>query len=195
MSFVVMMSGMVGGAVSAAGASEPASFIARVEQSQGLAPAGANGEAAAAPSDATRTSEGEPASFIARVEQSQGLAPAGANGEAAAAPSDATRTSEGEPASFIARVEQSQLVFPAAALAREDQLSPEQIRLIQRTLADDGYPTPASGQLDNRTRSSLMAFQRSRSLPVSGHLDSMTVDALGVAPSEVAPVRGTSGDR
>jgi len=92
-------------------------------------------------------------------------------------------------------VEQSQHVMPTATLAREDQLNPEQVRMVQRALGDKGYPTPVNGELDDRTRSSLMAFQRSQSLPVSGALDSRTVDTLGFAPTEVAPVRGTSDKR
>src|SRR6266540_1828948 len=94
---------------------EPTSFIARVQQAQGIAPASATSVSMAARSH-SGPGAGEPASFIARVEKSQGIEPTGREAERSTGPADAARTSEREPASFIARVEQSQL--PAVAMAR-----------------------------------------------------------------------------
>ena len=133
----------------------------------------------------------EPASFTDRVQQSLGLAPRGAETEyeVASAAVAATPT-YGEPASFIARVEESQGTGPARVLESADQLSQEQIRLVQRALVEKGYPTDVNGRFDEETRSSLMAFQRSQAIPVSGTLDSKTVEALGFDASQVTPVRG-----
>ena len=94
---------------------EPASFIVRVEQAQGIAPASATSVSMAARSH-SGPGAGEPASFIARVEQSQGIDPTGREAERSTAPANAAPTSEGEPASFTARVEKSQLL--AVAMAR-----------------------------------------------------------------------------
>lgn len=185
---VVAAIGVTGVAV---GASEHASFIDRVKQSQGIAPSGAEADSVSAPAAATRVSYGEPASFIARVEKSQGV---GSRGAAAPTGVAAPRGSYGEPTSFIARVARSQGVGSVALLEGEDQLSPEQIRLVQRALTAKGHAAPVTGKLDERTRSALVSFQRSQSLPVSGTLDSRTIDALGFAPSQVTPVRGPGGD-
>jgi hypothetical protein len=177
---------------SAVGASEPASFTDRVQQSLGLAPRGAETEyeVASAAVAATPT-YGEPASFTDRVQQSQGLAPRGAETEyEVASAAVATTPTYGEPASFIARVEESQGTGPARVLESADQLSQEQIRLVQRALVEKGYPTDVNGRFDEETRSSLMAFQRSQAIPVSGTLDSKTVEALGFDASQVTPVRG-----
>jgi len=96
---------------------EPASFIDRVEQAQGIAPASATSVSTAARSQGDPgAGAGEPASFIARVEKSQGIDPTGREAERSTAPANAAPTSEGEPASFTARVEKSQLL--AGAMAR-----------------------------------------------------------------------------
>ncbi len=176
---------------SAARASEPDSFIERVMQGQGITPSGAEAGNMTASAVPTQSSYGEPASFISRVEKSQGIAPLviESRGTAVAA----TQGSYGEPASFIARVAKSQGIMLATP-ERQDQLSPEQIRLVQRALTARGYSTPVSGKFDERTRSALMSFQKSQSLAVSGTLDSKTVDALGFAPTQVAPVRGRRED-
>lgn len=136
----------------------------------------------------------EPASFMERVMQRQGITPSGAGTGKVTASAASTQRSYGEPASFIARVEKSQGIRSVATAEREDPLSPEQIRLVQRALTARGHATPVSGKFDERTRSALMSFQRSQSLPVSGTLDSRTVDALGFAPTQVTPVRGPSDD-
>lgn len=186
---VVAAIGVMGPAV---GANEHASFIDRVKQSQGIAPSGAETASVTAPAAALQSSYSEPASFIARVEKYQGIEISGAAASTGVA---ALQGSYGEPASFIARVARNQGVMSVPLLEREDQLSPEQIRLVQRALIAKGHAAPVSGKLDERTRSALMSFQRSLSLPVSGTLDSRTVDALGFAPSQVTPVRGPSDER
>jgi hypothetical protein len=94
---------------------EPTSFIARVQQAQGLAPGSATSVSMAARSNGGPAA-GEPASFIARVEKSQGIELSGREAERSTEAGDAARTSEGEPTSFIARVQKSQL--PVVAMAR-----------------------------------------------------------------------------
>ena len=70
------------------------------------------------------------------------------------------------------------------------ELSPEQIRLVQRALADRGYPVDLTGAFDGRTRSALEEFQRARGLPADGKLDPNTLETLGIDPRDVMPVRG-----
>ncbi len=96
---------------------EPASFIGRVEQAQGIAPRSAVTESTEAASDAS-PSTGEPASFVARLAQSQGIALSGAGAKRAEAPGETARTTASEPASFIARAQHSQLAFSTAAQIR-----------------------------------------------------------------------------
>lgn len=74
------------------------------------------------------------------------------------------------------------------------ELSPEQVRLVQRALADRGYPVDLSGVFDGRTRSALAEFQRARGLPADGKLDSNTIETLGIDPRDVMPVRGTDDE-
>jgi murein L,D-transpeptidase YcbB/YkuD len=71
------------------------------------------------------------------------------------------------------------------------ELSPEQVRLVQRALADRGYPVELSGVFDAHTRSALTRFQRARGLPGDGTLDNNTLETLGIDPRDVLPVRGT----
>jgi peptidoglycan hydrolase-like protein with peptidoglycan-binding domain len=75
--------------------------------------------------------------------------------------------------------------YPAA------ELSPEQVRLVQRALADRGYAVDLTGAFDSRTQSALAKFQRARGLPANGTLDSSTLETLGIDPRDVMPVRGT----
>lgn len=71
------------------------------------------------------------------------------------------------------------------------QLSPEQIRLVQRALADRGYAVDLTGAFDGRTQTALGEFQRARGLPADGKLDTNTLETLGIDPRDVMPVRGT----
>jgi peptidoglycan hydrolase-like protein with peptidoglycan-binding domain len=71
------------------------------------------------------------------------------------------------------------------------ELSPEQIRLVQRALADRGYPVDLTGVFDSPTQGALAEFQRARGLPADGKLDQSTLDTLGIDPRDVMPVRGS----
>jgi peptidoglycan hydrolase-like protein with peptidoglycan-binding domain len=68
------------------------------------------------------------------------------------------------------------------------------VRLVQRALADRGYPVELSGVFDTHTRSALTRFQRARGLPGDGTLDGSTLETLGIDPRDVLPVRGTDED-
>ncbi len=70
-------------------------------------------------------------------------------------------------------------------------LSPEQVRLVQRALADRGYPVDLTGVFDSHTQTALAEFQRARGLPADGKLDPNTLETLGIDPRDVMPVRGT----
>jgi peptidoglycan hydrolase-like protein with peptidoglycan-binding domain len=83
---------------------------------------------------------------------------------------------------------------PAKAQAdviQPSDLSAEQIRLVQRSLVDRGFAVDPGGTFDDRTRTALMDFQRARGLPATGELNQPTIDALGLDPRDVMPVRGT----
>jgi peptidoglycan hydrolase-like protein with peptidoglycan-binding domain len=73
-------------------------------------------------------------------------------------------------------------------------LSPEQIRLVQRALADRGYPVDLTGVFDSHTQTALAQFQRARGLPADGKLDPSTLETLGIDPRDVMPVRGSEQD-
>ncbi len=78
-------------------------------------------------------------------------------------------------------------------VARPDELSPEQVRLVQQALARQGYDVAASGTFDAATERSLVAFQERRQLPQTGDLNAPTADALGIAPERLAPARPVGG--
>ena len=80
-----------------------------------------------------------------------------------------------------------------AAVIQPSDLSPEQIRLVQRSLVDRGFAVDPGGTFDDRTQTALMDFQRARGLPATGNLNQSTIDALGLDPRDVMPVRGTVG--
>ena len=66
------------------------------------------------------------------------------------------------------------------------------IRKVQRRLRDRGFDAgPANGDFGAKTQAALAQFQLAQNLPVSGGLDSPTLDALGVvaglAPDAVNP--------
>ena len=73
-------------------------------------------------------------------------------------------------------------------------LLPEQVRVVQRSLADRGFAVDLTGTLDDRTQTALMDFQRARGLDTTGRIDASTIDALGIDPRDVAPVRGLDPD-
>jgi peptidoglycan hydrolase-like protein with peptidoglycan-binding domain len=81
-----------------------------------------------------------------------------------------------------------------AAIAPSD-LSAEQIRLVQRSLIDRGFAVDPTGTFDDRTQTALMDFQRARGLPPTASLDQPTIDALGIDPRDVMPVRGSATDQ
>lgn len=74
---------------------------------------------------------------------------------------------------------------PAAAEADEPAPVPRSLdradyRRIQLLLQESGHnPGPVDGQLGPRTRSALIAFQRSKGLSPNGEPDAATLDALG----------------
>jgi len=73
-------------------------------------------------------------------------------------------------------------------------MSPEQIRLVQRTLNAQGYPVEVTSAWDKRTRAALTSFQTAHALPATGDLDPATSQALGVDPADVMPVRATAAE-
>ena len=79
------------------------------------------------------------------------------------------------------------------AVIQPSDLSPEQVRLVQRSLVDRGFAVDPGGTFDDRTQTALMDFQRARGLPAKGELNQPTIDALGLDPRDVMPVRGTMG--
>ena len=76
-------------------------------------------------------------------------------------------------------------------VADANDLSPEQVRTVQRALADRGFVVEPSGRFDDQTKMALNDFQRSRGLPETGNLSADTAAALGIDPNEVMPVRGS----
>lgn len=82
-----------------------------------------------------------------------------------------------------------------ATVIQPSSLSPEQVRLVQRSLADRGFAVDLTGRFDDPTRQALTQFQRARGLPATGNLTPPTVDALGLDPRDVMPVRGERTDR
>jgi len=79
---------------------------------------------------------------------------------------------------------------PRGDAVEPSQLSAEQVRLVQRSLAANGLGVQATGDFDDRTRSALAGFQRARGIPVTGALDTTTAEALGIDPRDATPVRG-----
>jgi peptidoglycan hydrolase-like protein with peptidoglycan-binding domain len=76
------------------------------------------------------------------------------------------------------------------AVARPSDFSPEQVRTLQRALSDRGFAVDLTGRFDDRTQTALMDFQRARGLASTGNLNQPTIEALGIDPREVMPVRG-----
>jgi hypothetical protein len=57
----------------------------------------------------------------------------------------------------------------------------DQVRQIQEALKAKGHdPGPVDGRMGAETQEALRAFQKSQYLPVTGQLDSDTIDKLGV---------------
>jgi peptidoglycan hydrolase-like protein with peptidoglycan-binding domain len=79
-----------------------------------------------------------------------------------------------------------------AGVAQPSEFAPEQVRTLQRALADRGFAVDLTGRFDDHTQTALQDFQRARGLPPTGNLDQPTVEALGLDPREVLPVRGES---
>lgn len=79
---------------------------------------------------------------------------------------------------------------PRAEVARPSDLNAEQVRLVQRALSDKGFATDLNGVWDDRTKGSLMSFQRSVNLAPTGNVNAQTAEALGLDPQQVMPVRG-----
>lgn len=75
-------------------------------------------------------------------------------------------------------------------VAQPGDLSPEQVRVVQRSLGDRGFAVELTGNYDDQTRVALGDFQRSRGLPATGNLNAETAAALGIDPADMMPVRG-----
>jgi hypothetical protein len=80
----------------------------------------------------------------------------------------------------------------AAGAVAPSELSPEQIRVVQRSLADRGFAVPLTGTFDESTRSAVTDFQRARGLATTGSLDTATIESLGIDPRTVMPARGAA---
>jgi peptidoglycan hydrolase-like protein with peptidoglycan-binding domain len=78
-----------------------------------------------------------------------------------------------------------------AAVIQPSELSPEQVRTVQRSLSERGFAVDPTGTFDDRTQTALMDFQRARGLPATGNLNNPTVEALGIDPRDVMPVHGS----
>jgi peptidoglycan hydrolase-like protein with peptidoglycan-binding domain len=71
-------------------------------------------------------------------------------------------------------------------------LSPQEIRVVQQVLIDDGLLTgEADGVFGTRTREALITFQRQQGIRATGSIDTNTVAALGVS-DRIAATRGQS---
>jgi hypothetical protein len=64
------------------------------------------------------------------------------------------------------------------APAAPEELRPEQVRALQAQLTQLGFTTAATGEWTDYTTRALEAYQGALRLPVSGHLDEATVDAM-----------------
>jgi peptidoglycan hydrolase-like protein with peptidoglycan-binding domain len=105
---------------------------------------------------------------------------------------------------FLAACSTPRSVAPADAATRDrasedpstvvqpSKLTQEQIRVVQRSLIDRGFAVDLSGDFDPLTQRALTDFQRARGLPATGNLNSSTIEALGVDPRDVMPVRGSN---
>ena len=78
----------------------------------------------------------------------------------------------------------------------EQALSPDEVREVQQRLRDLGYAevgTP-DGQWGTRTTGALCALQAHEGLPVSGHFDAATRDALVTASARAIPRERSDAD-
>ena len=57
----------------------------------------------------------------------------------------------------------------------------QQVQAVQTALNSNGAHLTVDGHMGAKTRSALMAFQRSHHLAVTGHADPATLKALGLA--------------
>jgi peptidoglycan hydrolase-like protein with peptidoglycan-binding domain len=75
-------------------------------------------------------------------------------------------------------------------VVQPSDLSPEQIRIVQRALASRGQDVDIHGRFDQKTLTGLKKFQKKNNLPATGNLSFATVERLGINPADVMPVRG-----
>lgn len=73
------------------------------------------------------------------------------------------------------------------------ELTEPQVKDIQRSLDDIGYPVQLTGRLDDQTRGAVSRFQRDRGLPATGELDGLTQSDLGVSRRGLAMERAERG--
>jgi hypothetical protein len=60
-----------------------------------------------------------------------------------------------------------------------------QVREVQEALKAQGHdPGPVDGTMGAQTQEALRAFQKSKDLPVTGQLDSKTIDELGIGRAQ-----------
>jgi peptidoglycan hydrolase-like protein with peptidoglycan-binding domain len=77
--------------------------------------------------------------------------------------------------------------LPATMVALPEELSEEQVRLVQRALASAGWRVDETGRFDRATRDALLAFQRSVGLPATGNVNAEAAARLGLAPEVLLP--------
>jgi peptidoglycan hydrolase-like protein with peptidoglycan-binding domain len=73
---------------------------------------------------------------------------------------------------------------PAVRGSRTDvivDLSPDEIREVQRVLVERGFSVEIDGRLGPRTRQALIQFQRREGLQATGRIDNRTITSLGVS--------------
>jgi|HubBroStandDraft_6_1064221.scaffolds.fasta_scaffold244065_2 peptidoglycan hydrolase-like protein with peptidoglycan-binding domain len=81
-----------------------------------------------------------------------------------------------------------------AQAAGQKQLSPDQIKQVQQTLDEKGFPVGRTdGVFSRDTRQAVSEFQRQRNLAQTGQLDDQTLRALGIEPNGSTNGAATTG--
>ena len=81
--------------------------------------------------------------------------------------------------------------------AAQQELSTNDMKLIQQTLQEKGYPPGnVEGTADDTTRSAIRKFQQDQGIPVTGTIDERTANQLGFRYAKNPSNRGgTGGER
>jgi peptidoglycan hydrolase-like protein with peptidoglycan-binding domain len=87
--------------------------------------------------------------------------------------------------------------IPGPRSSRPQELSQNDMRLIQRALQEKGYtPGNMDGRADEATRSAIRKFQQDQGIPVTGTVDEKTANQLGFRYTKNPTDRGgTAGER